>query len=135
MLINETKIRVRYAETDQMGYVYYGRYAEYYEIGRTEMIRELGFSYKHFEETGIMLPVQEMKIKYYRPGKYDDLILIKTSLLSLPTAKITFHYELFNEDGEKLNEGEVSLVFTDAATRRPMRPPQSLIKALEAFFK
>lgn len=134
MFKGETKIRVRYAETDQMGYVYYGRYAEYFEVGRTEALRELGLSYREFEEQGIMLPVSEMKIRYYRPAKYDDLLTIVTRLEKLPTAKIRFVYETINEAGEKLNDGEVTLVFTNAQTRRPTRPPEAMIEKLEPYF-
>jgi len=134
MYKSEIKLRVRYAETDQMGYVYYGRYAEYYEVARTEMIRELGFSYREFEERGIMLPVSEMKIKFYRAALYDDLITIVTRLEEMPTARIRFVCEMFNEDGQKLNEGEVSLVFSNASTRRPSRPPDDLLTKLEPHF-
>lgn len=134
MYKTEIKIRVRYAETDQMGYVYYGRYAEYYEVSRTEMIRNLGFSYREFEERGIMLPVTEMKIKYFQAAKYDDLVTIVTRLEELPTARIRFVYEMFNEQKQKLNEGVVTLVFTNAKTRRPSRPPEDFVKKLEPYF-
>lgn len=134
MYKSETKIRVRYSETDQMGYVYYGRYAEYYEVARTEMIRDLGFSYREFEARGIMLPVTEMKIKFYQAGKYDDLLTLVTRLEVLPTARIRFVYEMFNEQKQKLNEGEVTLVFTNARTRRPTRPPEDLIEKLTPYF-
>ncbi len=134
MYKSETKIRVRYAETDQMGYVYYGRYAEYYEVARTEMIRNLGFSYREFEERGIMLPVSEMKIKYFQPALYDDLLTIVTTIEKLPTARIRFVYEIFNEKGQKLNIGEATLVFTNANSRRPSRPPEDLILKLAPYF-
>lgn len=134
MYSSETKIRVRYAETDQMGYVYYGRYAEYYEVARTEMIRGLGFTYKEFEERGIMLPVTDMKIRYFRPALYDDLLTLKVKLAEIPTARIRFLVETFNEKGEKLNEGEVTLVFTNSLTRRPTRPPEDLVAQLQPFY-
>lgn len=134
MYKSETKIRVRYADTDQMGYVYYGKFAEYYEVARTEMIRDLGFSYKEFEEQGIMLPVSEMKIKFYRAAHYDELLTLVTRLVEMPTARIRFVCEIFNEEGQKLNEGEVSLVFSNAITRRPSRPPEDLIKKLKPYF-
>ena len=98
------------------------------------MIRELGFSYREFEERGIMLPVSEMKIKFYRAALYDDLITLVTRLEEMPTARIRFVCEMFNEDGQKLNEGEVSLVFSNASTRRPSRPPDDLITKLEPYF-
>ena len=135
MYKGETEIRVRYGETDQMGYVYYGKYAEYYEVGRTELLRELDFSYKELEEQGVLLPVIEMKIKYYRAAKYDDLLTIVTKIEDLPSARIRFVYEVFNQNEEKLNDGEVTLVFTKAETRRPTRPPESLLEKLEPFFK
>jgi acyl-CoA thioester hydrolase len=134
MLTTETKVRVRYAETDQMGYVYYGRFADYYEVGRTEMIRNLNLSYKQFEDMGIMMPVLEMKIRYFKAARYDDLLTIKTSLEKLPIARIRFVCVIQNEAGEKLNEGEVTLVFTDSNTRKPTRAPDILLKALQPFF-
>jgi acyl-CoA thioester hydrolase len=98
--------RIRYGETDQMGYVYYGRYAEFYEIGRTELIRLLGMTYRDLESSGILLPVVRMNIRYHRPAAYDELITIRTVLRTLPTARITFFHELFNENGELINEAE-----------------------------
>ncbi len=126
--------RIRYGETDQMGYVYYGRYAEFYEIGRTELIRLLGMTYRDLESRGIMLPVVKMVAKYYKPVGYDELITIRTILHSLPTAKITFHYEILNEAGELINEAECQLVFTDSVSRKPVRPPKDLLAALEPYF-
>lgn len=134
MYQGETTIRVRYGETDQMGYVYYGRYAEYYEVGRTDLLRGLGLSYKGFEDEGIMLPVAEMKIRYMRPARYDDLLTVVTRLEDLPTARIRFVYDTYNEAGEHLNTGEVTLVFTNALTRRPVRPPAAMMEKLEPFF-
>jgi acyl-CoA thioester hydrolase len=130
----EIKQRIRYGETDQMGYVYYGRYAEFYEIGRTEMIRMLGMTYRDLESRGILLPVIRMNVKYFRPAAYDEVITIRTQLRTLPTAKITFHYEIFNEQGDLINEAECQLVFTDAVSRKPVRPPRDLMDSLEPFF-
>jgi acyl-CoA thioester hydrolase len=126
--------RVRYSETDQMGYVYYGRYAEFYEIGRTELIRLVGMTYRNLESRGILLPVVKMVAKYYRPAAYDELITIRTILRTLPTAKITFFYEIYNEAGILINEAEVQLVFTDSLSRKPVRPPKDLLDALLPFF-
>ncbi len=128
------KQRIRYGETDQMGYVYYGRYAEFYEIGRTELIRSLGMTYRDLEMCGVLLPVINMTVKYYKPASYDELITIQTTLRALPSARITFHYEIFNESGDLLNEAECQLVFTDAISRKPVRPPRNLMSALEPFF-
>lgn len=135
MLIHETKIRVRYGETDTMGYVYYGHYASYYEVGRTDMIRKAGLTYRSMEESGIMLPVVHLECKFIKPARYDDLLIIRTTIRKMPTARISFFYEIFNEEGEKINEGETSLVFTDRKNRRPTRPPASLIKALKPYFE
>lgn len=134
MYQGETKIRVRYGETDQMGYVYYGRYAEYFEVGRTEVFREMGMNYKKFEDQGIMLPVLEMKIRYMSPARYDDLLTIVTRLEQMPSARIRFVYDTYNEARVHLNTGEVTLVFTDSATRRPIRPPEQMIRKLDPYF-
>ena len=130
----ETQIRVRYGETDQMGYVYYGKYAEYYEVARTEMIRSLGFTYRKMEDEGIQLPVIHFEIRYRRPAFYDDLLTVKTELRSMPGARITFYYQVYNEAKDLLNEGEVTLVFTNIQTRRPIHPPEQLVAALKPFF-
>lgn len=131
----ETKIRVRYGETDQMGYLYYGYYALYYEVGRAEAIRELGFTYKQMEEMGIMMPVAELNAKYYRPAKYDDLITVKTILKTLPDgAKISFHSELYNEQNELLNVGITTLVFYDPVNKTKSKMPVALLEKLKPYF-
>ena len=130
----ETSVRVRYGETDQMGCVYYGNYPLYYEVGRTEMLRSVGLSYHEMEEGGILLPVHSMNIKYIEPAKYDDLLTLRVILKELPTAKIHFHYEVYNEQQKLLNKGETVLVFVDAQNRRPRRAPEALIKKLEKYF-
>lgn len=134
MFTYETKLRVRYGETDNMGYVYYGNYPLYYEVGRTELMRYFGFPYKKIEEIGIMLPVKNLAIKYYKPAVYDDLLTIKTIIKDLPKAKITFFYEIYNEKDELLNQGETTLVFVDEKSRRPKRAPSDLLKQLEPYF-
>ncbi len=130
----ETSIRVRYGETDQMGYVYYGNYPLYYEVGRTEMLRSVGLSYRAMEEEGILLPVHSLTIKYIEPARYDDLLTLRVMLKELPTARIHFHYELYNEQNTLLNTGETVLVFVDAQTRKPRRAPDALMKELEKYF-
>jgi acyl-CoA thioester hydrolase len=127
--------RIRYGETDQMGYVYYGRYAEFFEIGRTELIRKLGMTYRDLESSGILLPVVRMSVKYNKPAVYDELINIRTTLRSLPTARITFFYEIYSEAGDLINEAECQLVFTDSISRKPVRPPKILMDALKPFFQ
>lgn len=131
----ETKIRVRYGETDQMGYVYYGNYAEFYEVARVEMLRNLGLSYKWMEETGIMMPVLELKCKYIKPALYDDLLTIKVTLKELPKTRIIFNYELFNENNELINLGETTLVFVNINTKRPTLGPEEFMNKLSPYFK
>jgi acyl-CoA thioester hydrolase len=127
----DTKIRVRYAEADRMGYVYYGNYAMYFESARTEMLRSLGFSYREWEDTGIILPVRELQIRYLAPAFYDDLLTIRTIIKEKPLVKITFHHEVYNEKGEKTCTGSLVLVFVDSNTRRPTRAPKHFLEALE----
>ncbi|MEC5142826.1 thioesterase family protein [Chitinophaga sp. 212800010-3] len=136
MFISTTTIRVRYGETDQMGYLYYGNYGLYYEVGRAEAIRELGFSYKELEDQGVIMPVAELHVKYLRPAYYDDLITVKTILKELPkSSKIQFHSELYNEKNELLNVGVTTLVFLDAKTKQKAGLPAELKKRLEPFFE
>lgn len=134
MIVSETKIRIRYNETDQMGYVHHGNYAAFYEIGRTELIREIGFSYRHSEESGVMMPVILMESKYMHPVKYDEEITIKTLLKAMPAARIVFHYELYNASAKLVHTGATTLVFVDAQTRRPQRPPLAFIEKLKPYF-
>jgi acyl-CoA thioester hydrolase len=135
MFISTTQIRVRYGETDQMGYLYYGFYALYYEVGRTEAIRALGFSYKQLEDAGIIMPVIELQSKYLRPAYYDDLVTVKTILKELHHQKIEFHYELYNEKNKLLNSGVTTLVFLDAATKKKVNMPEVLQAKLLPYFQ
>ncbi len=135
MYTHETQTRVRYGETDQMGYLYYGNYALYYEVGRAEMIRDLGLSYKEMEsKLGVMMPVMSLQMRFVRPALYDELVTIRTTLRELPTSTITFHMELFNEKKKLLNGGLVKLCFVEMATNRTVAPPQYLIDKLQPFF-
>lgn len=135
MYISETKIRVRYGETDQMGFLYYGNYALYYEVGRAEAIRQLGFTYRELEELGIHMPVVELNVQYYRPALYDDLITVKTILKELPDgSKIQFHSELYNEQGVFLNKGVTTLVFYDPKEKKKVPMHRELYKRLEPYF-
>ena len=127
----ETKIRVRYGETDQMSFVYYGVYAQYFEVGRVELLRSLGLSYKEIEVMGFALPVVNMNINYKKPAFYDDELIIKTTIKEMPSAKITFHYETFNEKRELLNVGEVILVFVNKKTGKPCFAPKVIMSKLE----
>lgn len=129
----KTEIRVRYSETDRMGYVYYGHYAQYFEVARVETLRNLGISYRSMEEDGIMLPVSTYSIKYLKPAVYDDLLTVETTITSLPSARIHFAYKTFRGD-ELLNEAETTLVFVSAENMRPVRCPQTLLNKLTPFF-
>ena len=135
MFITETQVRVRYGESDRMGYAYYGNYPLYYEVGRTEMLRSLGLSYKSMEDAGIILPVINLQSNYLAPALYDDLLTVKTFLKELPAVRIRFEYEVYNETGEKLNFGETTLVFSDAKTRKPRRPPDYFMEKVKVYFK
>lgn len=134
MFVHEEKVRVKYAETDQMGYVYYGNYATYYEVARTEMLRKTGFSYKELEEMGVMMPVLEMNIKYHQPAKYDDLLTIRVIIKEKPSVRIKFDYEVYNEQGVLLNTGMTQLVFVDMKRNRPCRAPEVFMKKMEPYF-
>ena len=135
MIKSETKLRVRYGETDQMGYAYYGVYAQYYEVGRVDAMRSLGFSYKEMEERGILMPVIDYSINYKKPAYYDDEITIITKLNELPTGvRIIFDYECYNSNNELLNNGKVTLVFIDKDTKKMCKIPDWFINALLPFF-
>ena len=134
MLSQEVSIRVRYAETDQMGYVYYGNYATYYEVARVECLRNLGLSYKIMEEEGIMMPVVENTSKYILPAKYDDLLTIKIFVKEMPSKRITFEYEIYNEREKLINLGITILAFVDMKNGRACSAPESIISLLKPFF-
>ena len=126
-----TKIRVRYGETDQMGVVYYGNYALYIEQGRTEWLRALGFSYKEMEAQNIHLPVVHFSIDYKRPARYDDVLTVKTTLKKLPSVKIEFYYEIFNESKQLLVTASTDLVFIDSTTGKLRKAPDYLIDKIQ----
>jgi acyl-CoA thioester hydrolase len=123
MYTSETQIRVRYGETDQMGFLYYGYYALYYEVGRAEAIRQLGFTYRELEELGIQMPVVELHAQYFRPALYDDLVTVRT-----------FHSELYNEAGDLLNKGITTLVFYDPKEKKKVGLHPEMLKRLAPFF-
>lgn len=134
MYVAEKQITVRYGETDQMGVVYYGNYSLYYEEGRTDAIKKLGISYKELEETGIVMPVAELNIKYIRPARYDETITVKTIIKELPSRKMRFHTEIYNADDDLINLGLTTLVFIDKAYNRVTQPPQQLLDVLQPYF-
>jgi acyl-CoA thioester hydrolase len=135
MFIHETQVRVRYGETDQMGYLYYGKYAEYYEVGRAEAIRSLGLSYKEMEvKHRVMMPVMSLQMRFVRPALYDDLLTVRTVLRQLPLENITFHHEIFNEKKKLVNGGSVKLCFVDMETNKTVAAPAFLVDVLRSFF-
>ena len=134
MYSHTTTLRVRYGETDQMGYVYYGHYAAYCEVARVEALRSLGISYKQLESEGVMLPVLEHHAIYHRPAYYDDLLTITVRIVRMPTVTIGFMYVFHNEAKEQLHTAETKLAFIRSSTKRPCRPPQQLLDKLAQHF-
>jgi acyl-CoA thioester hydrolase len=134
MIRNEIKMRVRYGETDQMGYVYYGNYAQFFEVGRVEWLRSLGFSYKKIEESGLILPVLKLNVIFIKPAVYDDLLTVVTILKKKPLVKIEFDFEIYNEEKEILTTGYTSLGFIDIKTNKPTKAPQSLLDKVQTYF-
>ena len=130
MDFNEISFRVRYGETDQMGVVYYGNYAQYLEMGRVEWLRSLGISYKWMEANGIMLPVISLKIDYKIPALYDDLITVRTQLKKTPSVRIEFDYVIMNEKDEILAEANTVLVFMDSYKKKPIKCPEYILEKL-----
>jgi acyl-CoA thioester hydrolase len=136
MFETTTQIRVRYADTDQMNLVYHGNYVQYFEVGRTESIRDLGFTYKDMEAMGIIMPVVEWTAKFVRPAHYDDLLTIKTMLKELPTDhRIEFFTEVYNEKGKLLTTGKAVLYFISAKTKEKTVMPHQLKEKIEPYFK
>ena len=135
MYVHEVQIRVRYGETDQMGYLYYGNYAQYYEVGRVETIRSLGLSYKEMEEVhGIWLPVVSMDMRFVRPAYYDDLLTVRSELRKLPDTHIVFHVEIFNDKKKLLNAGTVRLCFFDSKIKKVVNATEELLERLKPHF-
>lgn len=130
----EWNIRVRYAETDRMGYVYYGNFATYFEVARVEALRQLGISYKQLEDDGVMLPVLDYKVKYYRPAYYDDNLRIVVRIVEMPGTRIHFAYDTFNEKEILINQSETTLVFVHTDSGKPCRPPQAVLNAFRPYF-
>lgn len=135
MYSHSSKYRVRYADVDQMGYMYYGNYAKLFEIGRVEALRNLGVRYKDLESQGIWMPVYENYSKYIKPAKYDDLLEIECRLEVLPNTRIVFHTNIYNEEEVLLHQGKTTLVFLDEKTERIMRCPATIIEKLSPFFE
>ena len=134
MFTYKHQLRVIYGDTDQMGYVYYGNYGHYYEQARAEAIRSLGISYKQLEESGTMMPITRMNIKYIQPAYYDELLTIKTFVPKLPNRIIVFHYQVINEKNVLINEGETHLIFIDIISKRIKTAPPLLLDKLKPCF-
>ncbi len=130
MNFNEISFRVRYSETDQMGVVYHGNYAQYFEMGRVEWLRQLGTSYKEMEENGIMLPVISLHVDFKKPAKYDDLITVRTILKKMPAVRIEFDFEIRNQAGDILVTANTVLVFMDMEKKRPVKCPDYLLEKI-----
>lgn len=135
MLTHTYQTRVRYGETDQMGYLYYGNYAQYFEIGRAEMMRSLGMTYKYMEEErNIMMPVMSLNMRFVRPAYYDELLTLRTTLRHLPGKFITFYTDILNEQGKLVNGGSVKLCFVDSASNKSVPAPEFLLEKLRPHF-
>ena len=135
MFEHKTTVRTRYSEVDRMGYVYYGNYATYFEVGRVEAMRVLGISYAELEEDGIMMPIIRYEIDYKKPAFYDEELTIVTRVTEVPRSRITFEYETWNSKGEHLNSAMTQLVFVDSKTMRPLRAPQVIVDAANKYLK
>lgn len=131
MIVHDSKIRVCYGDTDMMGVVYYGTYPRYYEVARTELLREHGITYKEIEEAGIAWPVRNLKITYLKPARYDDLLTVRTIIEELPLIRFKIKVEIYNPNNELINKGEVELISTDAKTGRAVKTPQWLLDRLQ----
>lgn len=135
MFISETTIRVRYSETDKMGYVYYGNYPAYFEVGRAEAMRELGMTYRDMEDKGIMMPIASMHVKYIRPAYYDDLLTVRTTVKDFPASRMHFYYEVFNDKEKVITTGETILAFVNMESQRPCAAPGWFTEALKPHWK
>lgn len=135
MFLNSSYLRIRYSETDQMGYCYYGNYASFFEVGRVESLRQLGLPYQALEAEGVMLPVVEFAVNYLKPLMYDELIEIKTHLARPPAATIAFDYEIYNERNDLTTTASTKLAFISSESRRPVSAPEAMLQKLDALFK
>ena len=131
-ITRKVQYRVLYADTDMMGVVYYGNYGKFYEMGRTEMVRQLGLPYIELEKAGVMMPVYTVECKYWNVIHYDELISIETTVEMMPAARMEFFHRIYNEDGRLAHEARVVLVFLDMESKRPVRAPERLVKLLES---
>ena len=136
MFVYESKVKVRYVETDQMGVVHHSNYAQYYELARTECFEaSSGMSYEQMEAEGVMLPILEIQCKFLKPAFYNQTLTIKSIVKELPTVRLTVDYEIYNEDKELINTGKTVLVFVNKETRRPCHPPENFMEKIRQYFK
>lgn len=129
----KTQCRVRYSETDRMGYCYYGNFAAYFEVGRVEALRSLGFSYKKIEDEGLLLPVLDYSVRYLKPAHYDELLTLETRVVKVTETRVYFAYRCFNELGELLNTASTTLVFVSASTKKPTAGPAAMLLTLQSI--
>ena len=143
MLIHDTKIRVRYGEVDQMGFLYHSHYVEYYDAARSKMLRDLGLPYTRVEKAGVMMPVLNLEIRYIKPARYDDLVTVRTILRNMPGARISFEYEVYrplgnNGNGEDvmelINTAKITLAFMNSTTKRACRVPEMIVDIMKGHF-
>ncbi len=136
MFVYESKVRVRYIETDQMGIVHHANYVQYYELARTECFEACsGMSYAAMEAEGVMLPILEIQSKYIKPAYYNEILTIKSIVKELPSIRLNVEYEIYNESNELINTGKTTLVFVKKETRRPCQPPENFMKKVRPFFE
>ncbi len=136
MFQHETQVRVRYSETDKMGYIYYGVYPQYFEVGRAEAVRAIGLTYRQLEDDyGILMPVMSMEVRYVRSAHYDDLLTLKTTLNELPTDQIVFHTDIYNENNKLICGGRIRLAFVEDKTKKRCPAPDDLINKLKPWFE
>ncbi len=138
MYISDTTVRVRYSETDQMNFVYYGHYATYFEVGRVEALRQLGYTYASIErDHGVLLPVMNMHVRFVRPALYDELLTIRTTVPKLPERDMLFISEILRTDpsgrAELIAGGRIVLCFLEAGTRRRIDAPEFLREKLRQY--
>ena len=135
MFVFESKVRVRYVETDQMGIVHHSNYAQYYELARTECFEACsGMTYAAMEADGVMLPILDMSSKFIKPALYNQILTIKSIVKELPSVRLKVEYEIYNEANELINTGITTLVFVNKTTRRPCQPPESFMKNVRQYF-
>ena len=128
---HHTFVKVRYAETDQMGVVHHGNYPQYLEIARLDWLDQLGVSYRTMEAEGVMLPVYQLNMRFLKPAIFDEELRVETELKEIPRAKIEFFYEIFNEKNELITTASTILVFMDSTTKKPIRCPEYILEKLK----